>query len=55
MNTAMMTDPGGIYCRQGRTRAQMLKAEATGPNVPATIGRAVAANQYRLRDISMVM
>ena len=43
-----LSGPGGRIWRQGRTRAQMLKAEATGPRVPAIRGKAEAANHQRL-------
>ena len=45
---SVMVAPGGICCRQGRTRAQMLKALATGPRVPAIMGNADDANHQRL-------
>ena len=40
--------PGGTSCLHGRTRAQMLKAFATGPRVPAIMGKAEDANHQRL-------
>lgn len=40
--------PGGTSTRQGMVKAQILKAEARGPNVPATRGKAVDANHHRL-------
>ena len=44
-----MVWPGLIFCSQGRERAQILKAEATGPRVPAIMGNAEEANHHRLR------
>lgn len=41
--------PGGRCWRHWRTRAHMLKAEATGPSVPAIMGKADEANHQRLR------
>lgn len=40
--------PGGMIILQCTTRAQILKAEAIGPKVPATKGNAVEANHHRL-------
>lgn len=40
--------PAGTTCLHGRTRAQMLKAFATGPRVPAIMGKAEEANHQRL-------
>lgn len=40
--------PPRSRCLHGRTRAQMLKADATGPRVPAIIGNAEDANHHRL-------
>lgn len=40
--------PAGTTCLHGRTRAQMLKALATGPRVPAIMGKAEEANHQRL-------
>jgi hypothetical protein len=37
-----------IFCLHGRTRAQILNAEATGPRVPANMGNAEEANHQRL-------
>lgn len=39
---------GGHHCLHWRTKAQMLKAEATGPRVPAIMGNADEANHQRL-------
>ena len=39
---------GSHCCLHERTRAQMLKAEATGPRVPAIMGKADEANHQRL-------
>jgi hypothetical protein len=41
----------GTVCRQGLTSAQILKAEATGPNVPAIMGKADERNHSRLDSI----
>ncbi|KAL1836919.1 hypothetical protein VTK73DRAFT_4880 [Phialemonium thermophilum] len=43
-----MSDPGGYSWRHGRTREQMLKADATGPSVPLIMGKADEANQIQL-------
>jgi hypothetical protein len=40
--------PGGMYTLQCTTKAQILNAEAIGPNVPAMSGNAVLANHHRL-------
>ena len=40
---------GSSATLQCTARAQILKAEAIGPNVPATKGKAVLANHHRLR------
>lgn len=48
-NTALSrSDPGGNFCLHGRTNAQILKALATGPSVPAISGNAELANHHRL-------
>lgn len=39
---------GGRYWRQGRTREQILKADAAGPRLPTIIGNADEANHQRL-------
>lgn len=39
----------GRCCLHGHTRAHILKAEATGPRVPAIIGNAEEANHQRLQ------
>jgi hypothetical protein len=38
----------GIESRQGSTIEHILKARAIGPNVPAIMGNADAANHHRL-------
>lgn len=43
-----MSDPGGKRSLQGLTRAQILNALATGPRVPAIMGKAELANHQRL-------
>lgn len=48
----VMSAPGTRCCRHGRTRAQILKAEATGPSVPAIMGKADEANHQRLRELA---
>lgn len=40
-----MSDPGGNSCLHGLTRAQTLKALATGPSVAVIMGKAELANQ----------
>jgi hypothetical protein len=41
---------GSTTTRQSATRAQMLKAVASGPNVAATRGKSVVENHQRLGD-----
>ena len=48
----MTSAPGARRCRHGLTRAQILKAEATGPSVPAINGNADEANHQRLEEVS---
>jgi len=48
-----MVEPGGMCCLHGRTRAQMLKAEATGPMVPAAMGTSEPL-QLLLREYEFV-
>ena len=43
-----MSSPGAYFCLHGRTSAHILKAEATGPKVPAIMGNAELANHHRL-------
>lgn len=45
---SVISVPGGMRCLHGRTSAQMLKALATGPRVPAIMGNADDANHQRL-------
>lgn len=46
--------PGGKCWRHCRTRAHMLKAEATGPRVPAIMGKADEVNHQRLTMTALV-
>ncbi len=56
MKTAWpMVSPGGMCCLHGRTRAHILKADATGPSVPAIMGNAAAANHHRLDEVAMLV
>lgn len=36
------------FCLHGATKAQILNAEATGPSVPATMGKTEERNHHRL-------
>lgn len=45
---SVISPPGTSLCLHGRTRAQILKAEAVGPSVPAIMGNADEANHQRL-------
>ena len=47
-SSILSLSPSGSDCRHGRTRAHILKADATGPRVPAIMGNAEEANHHRL-------
>lgn len=55
MKTALVTSElGRMCCRQFFTKAHILKAEATGPSVPAIMGNAAEANHQRLLCVYIV-